>query len=93
MLQLRGPCIFHYCACIQFFEPASHVRDPACLDVRGFGEREIENGDYEPGLQLQLRECNANIIGHGTSPLKLSHKVLDVLLVLNEAYVRQAKAS
>ena len=69
------------------------MRDPARFDVRGFGGREFENGVDEPGLELQLRECNVNVIGHGTSPLKLTHKVLDVLLVLNETYVRQAKAS
>ena len=51
-LQLRGPCIFHYYACIQFFEPASYVRDPARLGVRGFGGREFENGVDEPGLEL-----------------------------------------
>ena len=73
------------------------MRDPARLNVWGLGgrgfEAEFEDGVDEPGLELQLRECNANIIGHDTSPLELSHKVLDVLLVLNEAYVRQAKAS
>ena len=69
------------------------MRDPSRLNVRGFGRRKLKNGVYKPRLDLQLRERDVDVICHSAAPLKLSHKVLDVLLVLDKAHVRQAKVS